>query len=204
MKKNIVVSIGICSLLIFSPLALGLSIQKTIPFQHNDSSQQPPSLADEPPAWAKGNFSGVWGMNLIGVPLPPIGWITGYYQGLGSGKVVGLGKFDAMYSLFNHTNATSFLRGTLLWYFFFGRAGNLSTNKGTWVTGIGVTDDTEFFWRLHEIIGPSLSIYILCNYTAFGNTTTQHPSPGRCYKSMNALTPSFPFENRPKTSLINQ
>ena len=176
MKKNILICIGIYSLLLLSPLSLGVSIKKTIPFQQSTSLQQPTTLADNPPAWAKGNFSGVWGSTLIGVPLPPTGWITGYYQILGSGKVMGLGKFDAVYAQFNHTNTTSFLQGIILWTFFLGRTGNLTTNKGTWTIGIGVTDDTEFFWRLNAIIGPSLSFYILCNYTAFENTTTTlHP-----------------------------
>ncbi|MBN1861402.1 MAG: hypothetical protein JW840_08085 [Candidatus Thermoplasmatota archaeon] len=195
MKKNIIVSIGICSLLLFSPLALGFSIQKTIPFQQSASMQQPTILTDEPPAWAKGNFSGVWGFTLIGVPLPPVGWITGYYQVMGSGKVVGLGNFDAKYAQFNTTNATSFLRGIMLLTFFLGRTSNLSTNKRSWVFGIGIADDIEFFWRLNAIIGPSLSFYILCNYTAFGNATTLHSLPGRSHTLMHKVLLSVPHEN---------
>ncbi|KYK24238.1 hypothetical protein AYK25_09865 [Thermoplasmatales archaeon SM1-50] len=58
----------------------------------------------------------------------------------------------------------------MLWIFFFGGAGSLATENGTWVSGIGIANDTAFYWRINAIIGPSF--YILCNYTAFGNETT--------------------------------
>ena len=188
MKKKIVLCVSICSLLLLTPLALGVSIQKTTPAQQSVTPQQPTILSDDPPEWAKGNFSGVWGITALGIPLPPAGWITGYYQ------VIGLGQLDAVYAEFNDTNATSFLRGIMLWIFFLGGAGSLATNKTTWVSGIGVANDTAFYWRINAIIGPSF--YIFCNYTAFGNETTTLPSlSGRFHPLMNALPMSFPREN---------
>ena len=181
MKKKIVLCISICCLLILSPIALGVSLPNTTPLQKIVSSPQSTTLNDEPPAWAKGNFSGVWGVTVLGVPFPPAGWITGYYQ------IVGLGNLDAVYATFNDTNATSFLRGIMLWIFFLGGAGNLTTNKGTWVTGIGVANDTAFYWRLNAIIGPSF--YILCNYTTFGNTTT---TKSTLFRLSHKLTNNFP------------
>jgi len=117
----------------------------------------------EPPAWATGNFSGVWGLSLLGFPLAPIGWITGYYQ------TIGLGRLEAVYAEFNQTNATSFLSGIMIWIFFMGGAGSLQTGNGTWVSGIGIANETSFYWRLNALIGPTF--YILCNYTKFDNRT---------------------------------
>jgi hypothetical protein len=123
----------------------------------------PTQINDTPPSWATGNFSGVWGVTILGVPTAPLGWITGYYQ------TIGLGRLEAVYATFNETNATSFLKGIMLWIFFLGGAGNIQTGNATWVTGIGVANDTHFYWRINAIIGPSF--YILCSYTPFENTT---------------------------------
>ena len=118
---------------------------------------------DTPPSWATGNFSGVWGVTILGVPVAPLGWITGYYQ------TIGFGRLEAVYANFNETNATSFLKGIMIWIFFLGGAGDLQTGNATWVSGIGVANDTHFYWRINAIIGPSF--YIFCTYTPFENTT---------------------------------
>jgi hypothetical protein len=163
MKKN-VICVGVCCLLLLSPIALCASIQKTDPSKQIMPLNQPIITSDEPPTWAKGNFSGVWGVTVLGAPLPPLGWIQGYYQN------IGFGKLDAVYADFNHTNATSYLRGFMLWIFFFGGAGNLAGGNTTWVSGIGVANNSSYYCRINALIGPSF--YILVNYTAFGNQTT--------------------------------
>jgi hypothetical protein len=162
--KIIVVWISLCSLLLLSPITIGVSIQNTVPAEPAALTQKRVSILEEPPAWATGNFSGVWGLSFLGYPLAPLGWITGYYQN------IGLGRLESVYAAFNQTNATSFLRGIMIWIFFMGGAGSLQTGNGTWVSGIGVANETHFYWRLNPLIGPSY--YIFCTYTKFTNQTT--------------------------------
>jgi len=114
---------------------------------------------DEPPEWANGNFSGVWGLNLFGIPLEPAGWITGYYQN------IGLGNFAGVFGEFNETNATGALVGFMLWIFFLGGVGSIDTENGTYVSGLGIANETHYYVRLSAIIGPSF--YILVKYTPF-------------------------------------
>jgi hypothetical protein len=160
--KKIIGCVSLCCLVLLVPITAGLPMHYMIPNRQIIVSNQR-IQADAPPDWAKGNFSGVWGLTVLGVPLDPAGWIKGYYQH------IGLGQFDGTYATFNETNATSFLKGIMLWIFFLGGAGNIQTGKGTWVTGIGVANETHFYWRINAIIGPSF--YIYCQYYAFSNET---------------------------------
>jgi hypothetical protein len=115
---------------------------------------------DTPPDWAAGNFSGVWGVNILGIPLPPIGWIEGYFS-----HAPGFGLLEGGYAEFNETNATNILGGLMIWIFFLGGVTNIATGNGTYVSGIGVANETHFYWRLNAIIGPSF--YIHCEYSKF-------------------------------------
>lgn len=115
---------------------------------------------DTPPDWAKGNFSGVWGLNFLGLPLKPAGWIKGYFA-----NQPGLGRLEAEFAEFNVTNATGIIGGYMIWIFFLGFVGSAETGNGTYVAGIGVANETHFYWRLNAIIGPSY--YIHCEYTKF-------------------------------------
>ena len=158
MKKKII-SLGLCCLLLLVPSITAFPVHHTIT---KASTLNPPHQTDKmdpPPTWAHGNFSGVWGLTILGVPVGPSGWITGYYEN------IGLGQFDAVYGTFNETNASSFLRGFMLWIFFLGFAGNLQTGNGTWVMGLGVANETSYYCRINTIIGPSF--YILANYYPF-------------------------------------
>ncbi len=161
--KKIILYASLCCLILLSPITIGASIQKTVPISTTICTPNHQRQLGEPPAWANGNFSGVWGLSLLGIPLAPIGWITGYYQ------TIGLGRLEAVYAEFNQTNATSFLSGIMIWIFFMGGAGSLQTGNGTWVSGIGIANETSFYWRLNALIGPTF--YILCNYTKFENRT---------------------------------
>jgi hypothetical protein len=166
MKKIVIMTFVICIVL------SSMSSATTLPLQKNNKIQQllPQATTtmenQTPPDWAKGNFSGVWGITVLGVPAAPSGWITGYYQN------IGFGKLEAVYADFNHTNATAYLNGFMVWIFFLGGTGNLPTGNVTWVTGIGVANQTHFYWRINAIIGPSF--YIHCQYTKFENVTKTH------------------------------
>ena len=161
--KKLWATIGICFLLVAMPAMTAMpkklvtnaqvikpvlsDVKKTI------------STLDDPPEWANGNFTGVWGLNILGIPLPPAGWITGYYQN------IGLGNFAGVFAEFNETNATGALVGFMLWVFFIGGVGSITTGNGTYVVGIGVANETHYYVRLHGIIGPSYYIHV--EYTKF-------------------------------------
>ena len=96
----------------------------------------------------------------MGIPLPPAGWIKGYFA-----NAPGIGRLEAGYAEFGETNATNILSGYMIWIFFLGGVTNVATGNGTWVSGIGVANETHFYWRLNAIIGPSY--YIHCEYSKF-------------------------------------
>jgi hypothetical protein len=158
MKKQLIV-LGIILLLIVMPAlptVISTPVQKNpLPLQKTPTYQ----LLDPAPDWAKGNFSGVWGITILGVPTQPLGWINGYYEN------IGLGKLEAEYADFNSTNATATLGGFMLWIFFFGGVKNIATGNTTWVSGIGVANETDYYLRLNAIIGPSY--YMFVQYTKF-------------------------------------
>ena len=150
-------------MLIAMPALTALSPQMVhqlkIPLPRRMMPEMPVDALDDPPEWANGNFTGVWGLTLLGVPLAPVGWISGYYEN------IGLGRFAGVFAEFNQTNATGALIGMMLWVFFIGGVGSLATENGTYVAGIGVANETHYYVRLHGIIGPSYYIHV--EYTKF-------------------------------------
>jgi hypothetical protein len=161
--KKIVVSISLCCLLLLFSVTAAYPIhQKISDAQITIPSHQSYKM-DDPPGWANGNFTGVWGITLFGVPLDPAGWITGYYENIGFGQV------DAVYGTNNEADASSFLRGYMLWIYFLGFAGSIQTGNGTWVIGLGTANETHFYCRINAIIGPSF--YIICQYMPFEKET---------------------------------
>ena len=158
LKKTTIVIV--CAAILLVPLAQGSTTPiKTPPLIQKFNHPLPLNTLEDPPEWANGNFTGTWGLTILGVPTPPIGWIVGYYEN------IGLGRFAGVFAEFNETNATGGLIGLMLWVFFIGGVGNLATQNGTYVSGIGVANETHYYVRLHGIIGPSYYIYI--QYTKF-------------------------------------
>jgi len=159
--KKILIAIGIVFLMLGMPAMTATptnnirQISTSMPLKQNVGF-----VNDTPPDWAAGNFSGVWGLNILGIPLPPIGWIEGYFS-----NAPGFGRLEGGYAEFNVTNATNILGGFMIWIFFLGGVTNIATGNGTYVSGIGVANETHFYWRLNAIIGPSF--YIHCEYTKF-------------------------------------
>ncbi len=166
--EKIIITFGICFLLIAMPATIAINtpnlalstlksnIKKSVSYLKNPSDIE---KLYAPPAWAKGNFTGVWRINILGIPTNPIGWIAGYYQN------IGLGQFAAVFGEFNKTNATGALIGIMLWVFFIGGVQSTATGNGTYVAGIGVANETHYYVRLHAIIGPSYYIHV--KYTEF-------------------------------------
>lgn len=162
MKKILLIA-GVCFILVSMPAMTALpsaSLSSTRIMKPTQSFVEEQIAAlEEPPEWANGNFTGIWGLNLLGVPLPPSGWITGYYQ------EIGLGSFAGVFAEFNETNATGALLGVMLWVFFIGGVGSIATGNGTYVAGLGVANDTHYYVRLNAIIGPSYYVHV--KYTRF-------------------------------------
>ena len=161
--KKILITLGICIILLSTPMIIAVPnelLDNTITIKPSmPLSEKQPENFDDPPVWANGNFTGIWGLNILGIPLEPIGWITGYYQN------IGLGNFAAVFGEFNETNASGALIGIMLWVFFLGGVGSTETGNGTYVTGLGIANETHYYVRLHAIIGPSFYIHV--KYTKF-------------------------------------
>jgi hypothetical protein len=123
---------------------------------------------DTPPDWAMGNFSGVWGLNVLGQPLPPAGWVAGYYAFNGL-----FGRFEGVFDVFNVTNATGAIGGFFLGPFMFGQIVNRTTGNSTGFVGIGGANTTHFYWRIMGILGPTFYMYGV--YSKFENITRTTP-----------------------------
>lgn len=161
--KKILLIVGVCILLVILPITTAIPTKliqnsRTVIPAMPLLKKQTVNL-DDPPEWANGNFTGVWGINLLGVPLAPLGWIVGYYQN------IGLGNFAGVFGTFNDTNATGAIIGFMLWVFFLGGVGSIETGNGTYVSGLGIANETHYYIRLHAIIGPSFYIHV--EYTKF-------------------------------------
>lgn len=157
--KKLLAIIGICFLLVAMPATMAVSLPKIYDIKTNIATNESSvSTVDEPPEWANGNFSGEWGLTLLGIPITPLGWIEGYYQNIGFGRLEGV---------FGRPNCSEEgkISGIMLYVFFLGGVENIETGNGTFVTGIGIANETHFYWRISAIIGPSF--YIFCEYTKF-------------------------------------
>ena len=165
MKKHLTIFV-MALLLILMPVITAMpqkySNNVVRPIRGLPSIENIPQTIDDPPEWARGNFSGVWGLTILGLPLEPAGWIRGYYE------EIGLGRFVGEFAEFGETNATGGLIGYMLWIFFLGGVGSLSTGNGTYVSGIGVANETHYYLRLSAIIGPSYYVHV--KYTRFNET----------------------------------
>ena len=161
--KKILIIFGICFLLVAMPVMTAKPMKlvnnaRTIKPIISDIEKQIPAL-DEPPAWANGNFTGVWGITLFGIPTPPLGWVAGYYQ------EIGMGSFAGVFAPFNEVNATGTIAGFMLWVFFMGGVKTNAAENVTYVAGIAVANETHYYMRLHGILGPNYYMHV--EYTRF-------------------------------------
>jgi len=138
---------------------LPLATATTIPHQHHtlDTLQhyiQPPQTIDDPPSWAVGNFTGVWGLNAMGQPLNPQGLIFGYY---------GNHRFFGAFT--NTTAVNGFLAGLTFGPFMIGIVANVTGEGRAPFVGLGGTNGTttEFYYRIMRIVGPTLYLCGLYN-----------------------------------------
>ena len=75
--KRILVVLGICITLLSAPMIAAVPnelleksklITPAMPLLKKEIV-----ALDDPPEWANGNFTGVWGVNILGIPLDPSG-----------------------------------------------------------------------------------------------------------------------------------
>jgi len=154
MKKIII--LAICLILLSMPLTVAYPNISTLNRTTNLLNPMEKSVYNEtnPPDWAEGNFSGVWGLNLLGMPLEPAGWMKGYY----SQKFIF--RMEGIYG----NNNESFPRNNIATWafgpFLIGGAQNITTQNGTFIAGLGGVNETNhYYWRLSAIIGPSFYMY---------------------------------------------
>ena len=166
MKKTLPILI-LCSILLLMPLSTGLQIQTASTQTQKqtlvEKVLQPTPLDDEPPSWANGNFSGVWGLDIWGEAHIPLGVMYGYYGNMNFG--VFLGEFRNYWE----ENASGYLRGLFFGPIMAGGLGNVSNvgnyENETIFVGIGRYNETNFHWRIMGESGPTF--FMKGTYTAF-------------------------------------
>lgn len=167
MKKLLVV-IGICALLSLMPTTLAVSTPTTKLAQRNTNifTKEKPvieetlSPTDDPPGWANGNFSGIWGFDIWGEWHIPIGWTYGFYK-----LNPNFGYFYAGFAKFGEENASWFIQGFFFGPFMFGSIGENEYANETLFVGIGRINETDYHWRMMGEVGPTF--FVDGTYTKF-------------------------------------
>jgi hypothetical protein len=168
--KNIVFVFVIGILIVGMPLAAAVSNPSSInpnPATSNLTNAPvsvikttPPARAEDPPNWANGNFSGVWGFDIWGEVHIPVGWMFGYYN-----RNPNFGYFYAAFGYFNYENISWFIQGFFFGPFMFGSLGENESANTTVFVGIGRYDETNYHWRLMGEKGPTF--FMNGTYTKF-------------------------------------
>ena len=126
MKKLIIV-IGVCVLLAAMPITVAISTpslklakRSSILSRVNSDTEKNVSPEDDPPGWANGNFSGLWGLDIWGQWHIPIGWMFGYYK-----RSPEFGYFYGGFADFGENNASWYIQGYFFGPFMFGSMGEI-------------------------------------------------------------------------------
>jgi hypothetical protein len=119
-----------------------------------------PRTTDEPPSWANGNFTGVWGYDIWGEVHFPVGWMFGYYR-----HNTNFGYFYAGFADYGHENISWYIQGYFFGPFMFGSLGENESANTTIFVGIGRYNETNYHWRVMGETGPIF--FIDGTYTKF-------------------------------------
>lgn len=170
--KKLFLLIGISLLLVGMPMATAISspvwvlskpkIQRLEKEVATIEETNNPSTMEDPPTWANGNFSGVWGLDIWGEVQIPLGWLYGYYK-----RVHNLGYFYAAFDDFWDENDSNFMQGFLIGPFMLGSLGYNESANETLFVGLGGYNETHFYWRVMGQTGPTFFMY--GQYTKFEN-----------------------------------
>jgi len=168
--KKILCTILIAILIIGMPLAIAQSNlvktnSKTLTKSMEndtvaDTKTTHPQRADEPPSWANGNFTGLWGFDIWGEVHIPLGWMFGYYK-----RNPNIGYFYAAFGEFNHENVSWYIQGYFFGPFMFGSLGENESANTTLFVGIGRYNETNYHWRIMGETGPTF--FMNGEYTKF-------------------------------------
>lgn len=167
MKKLIIV-IGVCFLLLAMPATIAISTpnlklakrSSSIFTRVNFDKEKNGSPEDDPPGWANGNFSGLWGLDIWGQWHIPVGWTYGYYK-----RTPEFGYFYAGFGNFAQENASWYIQGYFFGPFMFGSMGENEYANETLFVGIGGINETDYHWRMMGKVGPTF--YVEGTYTKF-------------------------------------
>jgi hypothetical protein len=117
-------------------------------------NSKPISAKDTPPRWANGNFSGLWGVDIWGEFLIPIGWMFGYYK-----WSVNIGYFYAGFALFGEEDVSWFIQGYFFGPFILGAIGPNEYANESFFVGLGKYNETNYYWRIMGEEGPTFFMY---------------------------------------------
>ena len=148
MKKIIMVLSCILFLTIL-PSAVSISL-----CEKNNSIEKISADPEEAPNWATGNFTGVWGIDILGHDIIPIGIVQGYH-GRGFHGELKFGRFLIDYTENGKENGTQ-LEGLFFGPFLLGKSTDMATENSTAFVGIGGYNETHFNWRIMGMSGPTL------------------------------------------------
>lgn len=115
---------------------------------------------DEPPKWANGNFTGLWGFDIFGQTHIPLGWMFGYYK-----RSPKFGYFYAAFESFWGENDTWYIQGWFFGPFMFGSLGENEYANQSVFAGLGGYNETHYHWRLMGEEGPTCFMH--GEYTKF-------------------------------------
>ena len=123
--------------------------------------QAVPSSMGDPPQWATGNFSGEWGISVLGFPAIPLGWVEGYYSAAGIS-----GRIEGFFAEYDVEEPTAYIEGVVILFNMMGVVGDLGSENATFFMGLGVPNENgEFYYRISLIIGPSF--YMMGTWNEF-------------------------------------
>ena len=152
MKKTIII-LFLCLLFTGIPLTSAISVEK-VSFIKDISKDHTISTLEDIPEWAIGNYTAVWGLNILGEPQEPLGLVLGYY---GTNLFAGL--------VTNTTAPNGWIWGYRFSIFMIGIVANLDGEQKVPFIGIGLWNEEGFYYRIMSIFGPT--IYIAGTYTPF-------------------------------------
>ena len=150
MKKVFPIIIGI--LLIGLPITTAISPSNTQllkPIKENIKNTKITSIKDSPPVWAKGNFSGEWGLDIWGEENIPLGWMIGYFK-----LSINIGFFAAGFNFFGEPAISWFIQGYIFGIFMFGDMGENEYTNQTFFVGLCNHTRNNYNWRIIGEHGP--------------------------------------------------
>jgi hypothetical protein len=159
--KIFVLSMSIVFLVCCLPLSGGESIFSDCLTYPLPTHTIPSFSEDDPPPWASGNFSGEWGISILGLPAVPLGWVEGYFSAAGVS-----GRIEGVFSEYGVEEPTAYIEGIVLLFNMIGVVGDIETGNGTFFMGLGAPNENgEFYYRISLIIGPSF--YMMGTWAEF-------------------------------------